>query len=267
MDLREKLAVPAGKIIFTIIQKFQVTQDERDGMARYPLISDRRNIIIIADEAHRSQYKKMAQNLQRALPNAMKIGFTGTPIEKEDKSTTQVFGDVLASYKISDAVRDGATVEITCQSRLMRLHLLNKMIGDDFDRITKELDPDMAEHLSRRWSELKTMLEDPDRLGVIVKDLVKHFTEKRKVLRGKAMLAASTKIAAARYADMISKMPGAPRCTCIISGSVQRLPDTASEEQSPGECSIQTLQKQGRHRGGDKTIQGREKRPGSACRV
>ena len=231
MDLREKLAVPAGKIIFTTIQKFQVTQDERDGMARYPLISDRRNIIIIADEAHRSQYKKMAQNLQKALPNAMKIGFTGTPIEKEDKSTTQVFGDVLASYKISDAVRDGATVEITCQSRLVRLHLLNKMIGDDFDKITKELDPDVAEHLSRRWSELKTMLEDPDRLEVIVKDLVKHFTEKRKVLRGKAMLAASTKLAAARYADMISKTPGAPRCTCIISDSMQRLPDDASEEQ------------------------------------
>ena len=231
MDLREKLAVPAGKIIFTTIQKFQVTQDERDGKARYPLISNRRNIIIIADEAHRSQYKKMAQNLQKALPNALKIGFTGTPIEKEDKSTTQVFGDVLASYKISDAVRDRATVEITCQSRLVRLHLLNKMIGNDFDEITKELDPDVTEHLSRRWSELKTMLEDPDRLEVIAKDLVKHFTEKRKVLNGKAMLAASTKLAAARYADMISKTPGAPRCTCIISGSVQRLSDDASEEQ------------------------------------
>ena len=231
MDLREKLTIHAGKIIFTTIQKFQVTQDERDGMARYPLISDRRNIIIIADEAHRSQYKKIAQNLQRALPNAMKIGFTGTPIEKEDKSTTQVFGDVLTSYKISDAVRDGATVEITCQSRLVRLHLLNKMIGDDFDKITKELDPDVVEHLSRRWSEIKTMLEDPDRLGVIVKDLVHHFAEKRKVLKGKAMLAASTKLAAARYADIISEMPSAPRCACIISGSVQRLPDDASEEQ------------------------------------
>ena len=231
VDLREKLTVPAGKIIFTTIQKFQVTQDERDGMARYPLISNRRNIIIIADEAHRSQYKKMAQNLQKALPNALKIGFTGTPIEKEDKSTTQVFGDVLASYKISDAVRDRATVEITCQSRLVQLHLLNKMIGDDFDEITRELDPDVTERLSRRWSELKTMLEDPDRLEVIAKDLVQHFTEKRKVLNGKAMLAASTKLAAARYADMISKTPGAPRCTCIISGSVQKIPDDASEGQ------------------------------------
>ena len=230
VDLREKLAVPAGKIIFTTIQKFQVTPDEREGMAKYPLISDRRNIIIIADEAHRSQYKKMAQNLQRALPNALKIGFTGTPIEKEDKSTTQVFGGVIASYKISDAVRDRATVEITCQSRLVQLHLLNKMIGDDFDKITKDLDPDVAEHLSRRWSELKTMLEDPDRLNVIVKDLAYHFAEKGKVLRGKAMLAASTKLAAARYADTISKMPGAPKCTCIISGNIQGLSDDTSDE-------------------------------------
>jgi len=235
VDLREKLSVPAGKIIFTTIQKFQQTQDERDGMARYPLISERRNIIIIADEAHRSQYKKMAQNLQRALPNALKIGFTGTPIEKEDKSTTQVFGDVIASYKISDAVRDRATVEITCQSRLVQLHLLNKMIGDDFNKITDELDPDVVEHLSKKWSELKTMLEDPDRLDVIAKDLVHHFTEKNKVLKGKAMLAASTKLAAARYADIISKIPGAPKCTCIISGAAQTLPDDVSDEKKTRE--------------------------------
>jgi type I restriction enzyme, R subunit len=234
-DLREKLAVPAGKIIFTTIQKFQQTQDERDGMAKYPLISERRNIIIIADEAHRSQYKKMAQNLQRALPNALKIGFTGTPIEKEDKSTTQVFGDVIASYKISDAVRDRATVEITCQSRLVQMHLLNKIIGDDFNKITEDLDPDVVEHLSKKWSELKAMLEDPDRLEIIAKDLVHHFTEKKKVLKGKAMLATSTKLAAARYADIISKMVGAPKCTCIISGSSQTLDEDASEERKSRE--------------------------------
>ena len=230
VDLREKLAVPAGKIIFTTIQKFQTTQDEKDGMAKYPLISDRRNIIIIADEAHRSQYKTMAQNLQRALPNALKIGFTGTPIEKEDKSTTHVFGDVLSAYKISDAVRDRATVEITCQSRQVQLHLQNKMIGADFDKITEDLDPDIIENLSRKWSELKTLLEDPDRLDVIAKDVVYHFIEKQKVLKGKAMLAASTKLAAARYADLISQIDGAPKCACVISGLAKPLPDDASEE-------------------------------------
>ena len=141
-------------------------------MARYPVISERRNIIIIADEAHRSQYKKMAQNLQRALPNALKIGFTGTPIEKEDRSTTHVFGNIISSYKISDAIRDNATVEISCQRRQVQLHLLNKMIGEDFDKITEGLDPDAVEHLSKKWSELKTLLEDPDRINVIAKDIV-----------------------------------------------------------------------------------------------
>lgn len=235
VDLREKLAVQSGKIIFTTIQKFQQTQDERDDMTKYPLISERRNIIIIVDEAHRSQYKKMAQNLQRALPNALKIGFTGTPIETEAKSTAQVFGDIITSYKISDAVRDRATVEITYQSRQVQLHLLNKMIGEDFNKIAAELNPDDEEHLLKKWSKLKIMLENPDRLDVIAKDLVHHFTVKSKDLKGKAMLAASTKLAAARYADIISKIPGAPKCTCIISGATQTLPDDVSNEKKTRE--------------------------------
>ncbi len=234
-DLREKLTVPAGKIIFTTIQKFQRTKEERDGKANYPEISTRRNIIIIADEAHRSQYEKMARNLKRALPNALKIGFTGTPIETENHSIKQVFGPIIHSYKISDAVRDRATVEITCQSRLVKLHLKNKMIGDDFNKITEGLDPDVIGGISQKWSELKTLLEDPDRIDVIANDLVKHFTEKSKVLNGKAMLAASTKLAAARYADIISKIPGAPKCTCIISGAVEDLPDDASDEKKSRE--------------------------------
>lgn len=235
IDLRKKLEVQAGKIIFTTIQKFQTTQEEKYGMVKYPLISDRRNIIIIADEAHRSQYKTMAQNLQRALPNALKIGFTGTPIEKEDTSTTHVFGEVLSAYKISDAVRDRATVEITCQSRLVELHLQNKMIGVDFNKITENLDSDVTENLSRKWSELKTILEDPIRLDIITKDLVHHFKEKQKTLKGKAMLVASTKLAAAKYADLISKIPGAPKCTCIISGMTQPFQDDTSEERKSRE--------------------------------
>ena len=235
LNLREKLSLPAGKIIFTTIQKFQVTEDEKEGMARYPVISNRRNIIIIADEAHRSQYKKMAQNLQRALPNALKIGFTGTPVEKEDRSTTQVFGNIISSYRISDAVRDNATVEISCQRRQVQLHLLNKMIGEDFDHITEGLDLDAVELLSKKWSELKTLLEDPDRINVIAKDVVYHFNEKKKIVKGKAMLAASTKLAAVRYANTISNLPNSPKCTCIISGSPKSLPEETSVEKQQRE--------------------------------
>jgi type I restriction enzyme R subunit len=232
LDLREKLSIQAGKIIFTTIQKFQITEEEKQGMVRYPKITDRRNILIIADEAHRSQYKVMAQNLQRALPNALKIGFTGTPIEKEDRSTTQVFGNIISSYKIHDAVRDNATVEISCQRRQVQLHLLNRMIGEDFDRVTEGLDLDAIEHLSKKWSDLKTLLEEPDRINVIAKDVIHHFNDRKKIVKGKAMLAASTKLAAARYADVISNISGAPKCTCIISGSRKTLPqETTAEKQ------------------------------------
>jgi len=232
VDLREKLKTPAGKIIFTTIQKFQITKDEKDGKVKYPKISDRKNIIIIADEAHRSQYKKMARNLQTALPNALRIGFTGTPIELEDRSTSQVFGEIISSYKILDAVRDRATVEISCYSRQVNLHLLNKFIGKDFEELTAEFDEETTEHLAKKWTELKRLAEDPDRVETIAKDVVYHFNEKQKIFKGKAMLAASTKLAAARYADIISKMPNAPKCTCIFSGTKQKLDEIPKEKRT-----------------------------------
>jgi len=231
-DLREKLQTPAGKIIFTTIQKFQITKEEKEGKVKYPKISDRKNIIIIADEAHRSQYKKMAINLQKALPNALKVGFTGTPIELADRSISQVFGETISSYKIPDAVRDRATVEISCYSRQVNLHLLNKFIGKDFEELTADYDDETTEHLANKWSEFKRLAEDPDRVETIAKDVVYHFNEKQKKFKGKAMLAASTKLAAARYADIISKLPNAPKCTCIYSGSKQKLDELPKEKKS-----------------------------------
>jgi type I restriction enzyme, R subunit len=147
---------------------------------------------------------------------------------------THVFGDIISSYKIHDAVRDKATVGISCQRRQVQLHLLNKMIGEDFDRITAGLDLDAVQHLSKKWSDLKTLLEDSDRISIIAKDVVDHFNDKKKIVRGKAMLAASTKLAAAKYADIISNIPNSPKCTCIISGPAQPLSDpleTTTEKQ------------------------------------
>jgi len=231
-DLREKLKTPAGKIIFTTIQKFQITKEEREGKVRYPKISDRKNIIIIADEAHRSQYEKMATNFQTALPNALRIGFTGTPIELENRSTRYVFGDIISSYKISDAVRDGATVEISCYSRQVNLHLLNKFIGKDFEELTEEFDEETTEHLAKKWSELTKLAEDQDRIETISKDIVYHYNEKQKIFKGKTMLAATTKLAAARYANTISKMPNSPKCTCIYSGSKKKIEDIPKEKRN-----------------------------------
>ena len=229
-DLREKLTTPAGKIIFTTIQKFQTTEEEKAGKVRYPKISDRRNIIIIADEAHRSQYKRMAQNLQIALPNALRIGFTGTPIEKEDRSTTDVFGPVISDYRIPDAVRDKTTVELVTEGRLVQLHLLNRFIGKDFEEITADIDEETIEALSKKWTEVKKLLEDPDRIKVIAKDIVYHLNEKLKVIRGKAMLCASTKKAAAMYKEFIDKEKDHPECVCVISGAKKKIPEGLSYE-------------------------------------
>ncbi|QLH11009.1 type I restriction endonuclease subunit R [Nitrosarchaeum sp. AC2] len=232
LDLREKLQIPAGKVIFTTIQKFQTTEEEREGKVKYPKISDRRNIIIIADEAHRSQYKKMAQNLQTALPNALRIGFTGTPIELEDRSTTQVFGDIISSYKIPEAVRDGATVQISCETHPVTLLLLNKFIGKDFEELTQGIDEENVTTLARRGTEFTKLVEDPDRIKTIATDIVEHFNKKQKVFKGKAMLATSTKLAAARYADYISSMKDAPECTCIVSGATSQKPESTPEKRT-----------------------------------
>ena len=229
-DLREKLETPAGKIIFTTIQKFQTTKEEKEGRIKYPKISDRRNIIIIADEAHRSQYRKIAQNLQIALPNALRLGFTGTPIEMEDRSITDVFGSVISTYKIPEAVRDKTTVEIAYEGRRIDLHLLNQFIGKDFAEITEDIDEEATEVLSKKWTEMKKLFEDPDRIQVIAKDLVDHFNEKKKVLNGKAMLCASSKKAAAMYKEFIDKQDNHPECVCVISGSKKKSLEGLSDE-------------------------------------
>ena len=228
-DLREKLSIPGGKVIFTTIQKFQTTKDEKDAKIKYPIISDRRNIILIVDECHRTQYQNLAINLSRALPNALKIGFSGTPIEKEN-STSYVFGENLHTYKIKDAVRDERVKEIICESRLVKLHIVNKMLDSEYEEIAKNLDPDAKGILTGKYSKLKILMEDKNRLQTISENIVFDFLAKQKLWKGKAMLAASTKLAAARYADIISGIDGAPKCTCIISDGNEKITDKTSDE-------------------------------------
>ena len=218
-DLREKLNIPAGNIIFTTIQKFQTTKEEKEGKVRYPKLSDRRNIIIIADEAHRSQYKKMAINLKVALPNALKVGFTATPIELEDRSTTDVFGPVITRYTQSESVKDGTTVEITYEGRLLPQHLLNEFIGQDFEDITENISEEQSQILAKKWSDLVSLVERKERIEEIAKDVVFHFNSRKEFIpKGKAMLCATTKKAAGMYYEYITKQENHPKCVCVISG-------------------------------------------------
>jgi type I restriction enzyme R subunit len=189
-DLRQLLQVASGGVVFTTIQKF--LPDEKGG--RMPALSERRNIVVIADEAHRSQYDMidgLARHMRDALPNASFIGFTGTPIEKTDANTRAVFGDYVSVYDIERAVRDGATVPIYYESRIAKLSLkedLLSKIDAEFEEITEDEEEERREKLKTKWAALEALVGDPKRIEVIARDLVEHFEKRLEALDGKAMV-------------------------------------------------------------------------------
>ncbi|MCC6310964.1 MAG: type I restriction endonuclease subunit R [Trueperaceae bacterium] len=189
-DLREKLRVEAGGVVFTTIQKF--LPEERGD--RHPVLSDRRNIVVIADEAHRSQYDFIdgfARHMRDALPNASFIGFTGTPIELTDKNTRAVFGDYISVYDIQRAVEDGATVPIYYESRLAKLELdpaERPTIDPDFDEVTEGEEVERKERLKSKWAQLEALVGSEKRVGQVAHDLVAHFERRLEALEGKAMV-------------------------------------------------------------------------------
>lgn len=188
--IRDLLKVAAGGVIFTTIQKFMPDQKGDS----YPLLSDRRNIVVIADEAHRSQYDFIdgfARHLHDALPNASFIGFTGTPIESDDRSTPAVFGNYIDKYDILRAVEDGATVPIYYESRLARLELSEHElphVDPEFEEITEGEEESGKQKLKTKWAALEAMVGTERRLGLIADDLVRHFSARLEVLDGKAMV-------------------------------------------------------------------------------
>ena len=184
------LQVSSGGVIFTTIQKFL---PEKKG-ERYPLLSDRRNIVVIADEAHRSQYDFIdgfARHLRDALPNASFIGFTATPLEIGDKSTPAVFGDYIDVYDMQRAVEDGATVRIYYEGRLAKLELKKEerpKIDPDFEEVTEEEDAPTKEKLKSKWARMEAMVGTEKRIRLIAKDIVEHFDRRLEVMDGKAMV-------------------------------------------------------------------------------
>ena len=189
-DLRAKLAVASGGVVFTTIQKF-FPEEKGD---RYPLLSHRRNIVVIADEAHRSQYDFIdgyARHMRDALPNASFIGFTGTPIELQDANTRAVFGDYISVYDIQRAVEDGATVPIYYESRLAKLALdesARPNIDPDFEEATEGEEVERKERLKTRWAQLEAIVGAAQRLHLVAEDIVAHFDERSEAMQGKAMV-------------------------------------------------------------------------------
>jgi type I restriction enzyme, R subunit len=189
-DLRTLLAVSSGGVVFTTIQKF-FPEEKGD---RYPLLSERRNIVVIADEAHRSQYDFIdgfARHMRDALPNASFIGFTGTPVELTDKNTRAVFGNYISVYDIQRAVQDGATVPIYYESRLAKLELDRSempTVDTEFEEVTETEDEERKRRLMTKWAALEAVVGAEKRLDLIADDLVKHFEQRLETMDGKAMI-------------------------------------------------------------------------------
>ena len=220
-DLQRLLSRPSGGVIFTTIQKFSPAKGETD----YPVLTDRRNVVVIADEAHRSQYGfkarverqtgemsyGFAKYLRDALPNASFIGFTGTPIEREDVNTPAVFGEYIDVYDISRAVEDGATVPIYYESRLARIELdqdQRPKIDDEIAELTEDEALSEQERIKRKWSNLEAVVGAPSRLQRLAGDLVRHYEDRVQAMNGKAMIVCmSRRICVALYNAIIALRP------------------------------------------------------------
>ncbi len=208
-NLRQLLAVASGGVVFTTIQKFIP-----DDGGQYPRLSDRRNIVVIADEAHRSQYgfrEGFARHLRDALPNATFLGFTGTPIELTDRNTRAVFGEYISVYDIERAIKDGATVPIYYESRLARLQFPEKvkeLVDTEFEEVTEDQETAVKQKLKTKWAALEAVVGAEDRLRLIAQDLITHYETRKEALEGKVMVVCmSRRIAVALYDAIIALRP------------------------------------------------------------
>ena len=206
-NLRTLLSVASGGVVFTTIQKFLPEKGEK-----MPALSERRNIVVIADEAHRSQYDLidgLARHMRDALPSASFIGFTGTPIEKTDANTRAVFGDYISIYDIQRAVADKATVPIYYESRIAKLGLnaaaLPKL-DKEFDEITEGEEQNRKEKLKTKWAALEALVGDPKRVALIAQDLVTHFEKRLEAMDGKAMIVCMSRRICVDMAEALIKL-------------------------------------------------------------
>lgn len=223
-DLKKQLQKGAGATVMTLIQKFKGNGEED-----FPLISESSNIIVMTDESHRSQYKGLAMNMRKALPNATFIGFTGTPIEKKKRSTTGKFGAYIDKYTIEQAVEDGATVPIYYESRLPNLQVKGESLDELFSRTFYEYDEETQEKIKQKYVNDQLLLTAPDRMREIALDMVKHFEEKILVNGYKGQVVAVSRTAAVAYKKLIDEFSMGNFETAVIISAGQNdegdLPD------------------------------------------
>lgn len=230
-DLRDLLKNEAGQIVFSTIEKFRLKESE----ALHPVLSERRNIIVIADEAHRTQYadEGFAGNLRRSLPNASFIGFTGTPISFADRDTVEVFGNIIHTYDMLQSVEDKSTVPIYYESRLIPLDLANADIDEDYKAIIATADSgDELDQYKAKWAALEKVVGTERRLQTLAKDLLTHFSDKASA-HDKAMIVCMSREICVALFNELKKLPGCPQIEVIMTGDVSKDPKEWRETQ-PG---------------------------------
>jgi len=211
-DLREKLSSHAGETITTLIQKFQLDDDEEGD---FPVLSRDDDIFVMVDEAHRTQYAKLANNMRTALPNAYYIGFTGTPIEKEERDTRRAFGNYIDTYTIDQSLDDDTTVEILYQGRLADIHLEGANLDRIFDRVFADYSEQEKAEIKKRYAREQDLAEAETRVEEVALDIIEHY-ENEIADPFKGMVVTTSKEAAVRYKKKLDELNG-PESRVIIS--------------------------------------------------
>ena len=180
-DLRDLLSGPSGRTVMTTVQKFQEVGGIAEGgkrivKAKHPVLTEASNVFVLTDEAHRTQYGSLAANLRTALPNAVFFGFTGTPIDKDDRSTLKTFGPYIDQYTIEQAVADEATVPIFYESRLPTLQIIGQTLDQVFDRVFADRTDEERRAIKQRYATEQAVAEAPRRIEAICLDLIDHYT-------------------------------------------------------------------------------------------
>ncbi|GAB1344539.1 type I restriction endonuclease subunit R [Gemmatimonas sp.] len=226
--LRELLTGDAGEVVFTTTAKFQLDEGEME----HPVLSTRQNVIVIADEAHRSQYGfagGFARYLREALPNARFIGFTGTPVSFAGADTVAVFGNLIHTYDIRQSQEDQATVPIFYAPRQIKLHLSRTDLDEALEDIVEGEPQDELERRKSKWAALAAAAGARDRVTSLASDMLAHYRERTATLAGKAMVVCMTRENCVRLYDALTALPGCPEVQIVMTGDITRDPPEWSE--------------------------------------
>ena len=222
-ELRSLLRGEGGEVIFSTIEKFRLDEDE----AVHPILSERRNLIVIADEAHRTQYglkEGFAYQLRRALPNASFIGFTGTPVSFAVSDTEAVFGQVIHTYDMLQSKRDGSTVPIYYDPQLIRLELTNEKVDAELQEILEEEGADASQAERARWAAVAEAAGTKERIAELAAKLLDHFQKRNAMINGKAMMVCMSRRNCVRLYDALTALPDCPEVKIVMTGNLSEDP-------------------------------------------